>query len=135
MAAVRSKNTKPEISVRSALHAMGARFRLHRRDLAGTPDIVLPSRKLAIFVHGCFWHRHNACRLTTTPRTRADYWLAKFDANIARDRANIEALALMGWRVAVIWECQTRDQQVLSATLNGLLAAEKGRKPSRRKVE
>lgn len=124
MAAVRSKNTKPEVRVRRALHALGARFRLHRRDLPGTPDIVLPGRRLAIFVHGCFWHRHTGCRLTTMPRTRAEEWAAKFYANVARDRANVEKLEASGWRVATIWECETREPKALSELVYNVLSEE-----------
>lgn len=96
---------------------MGRRFRLHRRDLPGRPDIVLPRHQIAIFVHGCFWHRHAGCRAATTPKTRADYWSAKFDANIARDRLAEAALAAAGWKVLIVWECQTKDAAALAAML------------------
>jgi DNA mismatch endonuclease (patch repair protein) len=109
MAGIRGHNTSPEKQVRSYLHAQGFRFRLHRRDLPGTPDIVLPRHGVAILVHGCFWHRHAGCRLTTTPSTNAERWQAKFDANVERDRRNEVALAEKGWRIAILWECGLRD--------------------------
>ena len=119
MAKVRSVNTKPELAVRRALHAAGRRFLLHRRDLPGCPDIVLPRHRLAIFVHGCFWHRHPNCRHASTPKTRAAYWGDKFATNIARDRLNEARLKELGWTVATIWECETRNP----SRLNDLLAA------------
>ncbi len=106
MSRIRGKDTKSEMAVRSMLHAMGARFRLHRRDLPGSPDIVLPRRNLVVFVHGCFWHRHRGCKVAATPKTRRAFWQAKFAANIARDRRVIRRLRAAGWRVAVVWECQ-----------------------------
>lgn len=106
MARVGSKNTKPEMLVRRALHRLGFRFRLHRRDLPGRPDIVLPKYKTAIFVHGCFWHRHAGCRRATTPKTREAFWRSKFEANISRDRNAVEALKQGGWNVLVLWECE-----------------------------
>ncbi|KQT83117.1 endonuclease [Aurantimonas sp. Leaf443] len=108
MAKVRGKNTKPELVVRRALHALGLRFRLHRRDLPGRPDIVLPRHRLAIFVHGCFWHRHEGCRMASTPKTRRDFWEAKFEANVQRDRRNLETLQELGWRPEIVWECESR---------------------------
>jgi DNA mismatch endonuclease (patch repair protein) len=122
MRRVKGTNTKPELAVRRALHAMGYRFRLHRRDLPGRPDIVLPRHRIAIFVHGCFWHRHAGCRGATTPKTRTDFWAAKFDANIARDRAAEEALKAAGWRVLIIWECETKDTTALRTALAERLA-------------
>ena len=107
MARVRQKGTSPEIEVRSVLHRWGYRFRLHRRDLPGTPDIVLPGRRIAIFVNGCFWHRHDGCARTTTPKRNADYWSAKFRRNRERDEANYAKLQAMGWSVFVVWECET----------------------------
>lgn len=109
MRAVRRADTRPETAVRQALHAMGLRFRLHRKDLPGTSDIVLPKHKTTIFVHGCFWHRHNGCKKTTTPKRRADFWNEKFRQNVARDARNEATLRDMGWRVVVIWECETKD--------------------------
>jgi DNA mismatch endonuclease (patch repair protein) len=106
MRRVSTKGSKPEMMVRRALHALGFRFRLHRRDLPGSPDIVLRRHRSVIFVHGCFWHRHPGCPRTTTPKTRAAFWQAKFDANQARDARVEEALRHAGWRVHVIWECE-----------------------------
>ena len=94
--------------VRQALHAAGYRFRLHRRDLPGSPDIVFPARRAIVFVHGCFWHRHPDCPAATTPKTRAAFWSAKFAANMARDLRVAEALHRQGWSVHVVWECETR---------------------------
>lgn len=105
MAAVRQKNTKPEIVLRRLLHRAGFRFRLHRRDLPGRPDLVLPKHRAAVFVHGCFWHRHPRCRRASTPKTRPEFWEAKFVANVARDLRAIKALEAGGWRVFVVWEC------------------------------
>src|SRR5690242_14523438 len=117
MSKVRSKDTAPELTVRSFLHRAGLRFRLHRADLPGKPDIVLPSRKIAVFVHGCFWHRHANCRKATTPATNRRFWSQKFDANQARDRKTRLALRRLGWKVVVVWECQTRDSRSLSKKL------------------
>lgn len=117
MRRIRGVNTKPELIVRRVLHAMGRRFRLHCRDLPGRPDIVLPRFRTAIFVHGCFWHRHPGCRGTTTPKTRTEFWVAKFEANVARDVAAQAALAAAGWKVAVIWECETRKPAILRTRL------------------
>ena len=107
MARVRQRNTAPELKVRRFLHAEGFRFRLHDRSLAGSPDIVLPSRRLALFVHGCFWHRHG-CRATTTPKTRTEFWTEKFIANQARDRRNEALLLQGGWSPFTVWECDVK---------------------------
>jgi DNA mismatch endonuclease, patch repair protein len=117
MARVRTKHTKPEMAVRQAAHALGYRFRLHCRNMPGSPDLVFPSRKMAIFVHGCFWHRHVGCRRTTTPKTRAAFWQTKFDANVVRDARNIDALQSVGWKVLIVWECETIDPVALRAKL------------------
>jgi DNA mismatch endonuclease, patch repair protein len=117
MAAIRGKDTKPEILVRSALHALGYRFRLHRRGLPGTPDIVLPKYKTAIFVHGCFWHSHDCRYGRVTPATRSDFWSTKRAGTIARDQTKKEALEEQGWRVLTVWECETREQGALNALL------------------
>lgn len=116
MQAVRSKDTAPEIAVRSLLHGMGYRFRLHRKDLPGTPDIVLPGRRAAIFVHGCFWHGHG-CRIGQLPKSRLDYWLPKIEANRERDRRKGGALEAAGWRVLTVWQCEIRDLDVLQERL------------------
>ena len=121
MARIRGQNTQPEVAVRRLLHARGYRFRLHRRDLPGTPDICFPGRKKAIFVHGCFWHRHQGCSRTTTPKTRTSFWEDKFRQNVVRDRVNITALAELGWGVMVVWECEARNLEMLARRLVGFL--------------
>ena len=108
MSAIKSKNTRPEIVVRKLLHSMGYRFRLHRKDLPGSPDIVLPKYKTVIFVHGCFWHRHKNCKYASTPKTRKEFWEKKFRENINRDNLNQANLALKGWKIIIIWECQLK---------------------------
>jgi DNA mismatch endonuclease (patch repair protein) len=107
MARVRGKDTKPELKVRRALHAAGLRFRLHARELPGRPDIVFRSRRVAVFVHGCFWHRHDdpACKLARMPKSRLEFWGPKLSANAERDRSNVETLTARGWTVEVVWEC------------------------------
>ncbi|MBI2240939.1 MAG: DNA mismatch endonuclease Vsr [Magnetospirillum gryphiswaldense] len=117
MSAVRGKNTEPEMRVRRLLHAKGYRFRLHRSDLPGTPDIVLPRHRTVIFVHGCFWHRHTGCKRATTPKTRVAFWTEKFERNVARDRLKETALREMGWQVIVVWECETKATEILAAKL------------------
>jgi DNA mismatch endonuclease (patch repair protein) len=117
MAAIRNKNTLPEILVRSALHELGYRFRLHRKDLPGTPDVVLPKLRIAIFVHGCFWHCHD-CRFGfVAPRTRADFWSEKRHESVRRDERKKQLLLALGWRVVTIWECETRDRKALLSLL------------------
>lgn len=119
MSRVKGWNTKPEMVVRRLLHAMGFRYRLHAKDLPGKPDIVHRGRKLAIFVNGCFWHRHPDpdCRLARLPKSRLDFWLPKLDANRRRDLENVERLEAMGWRVLLVWECELRDREQLGNTL------------------
>ena len=126
MARIRGQNTQPEVAVRRLLHARGYRFRLHRRDLPGTPDICFPGRKKAIFVHGCFWHRHQGCSRTTTPKTRTSFWEDKFRQNVVRDRVNITALAELGWGVMVVWECEARNLEMLARRLVGFLDGNPG---------
>ncbi len=121
MARIRPRDTAPEMAVRRTLHRLGLRFRLHRRDLPGTPDIVLPGRKLAILVHGCFWHRHAGCRFAYTPKSRVEFWKAKFERNVARDQEVEMALTDLGWRVCVVWECETGDRAALETKLRGLI--------------
>jgi DNA mismatch endonuclease, patch repair protein len=121
MGRIRGRDTGPEMTVRRLLHAMGYRFRLHARDLPGKPDIVFRSRRLALFVHGCFWHRHD-CGLAYVPKTRAEFWERKFDGNVARDRRTKHELEVAGWRVVTVWECQLGDL----ASLAGQLAKELG---------
>jgi DNA mismatch endonuclease (patch repair protein) len=125
MRAVRGKDTGPELVVRRVLHRAGFRFRLHRRDLPGSPDVVLPKWNAAIFVHGCFWHRHPRCRRSTTPVRNRDDWQAKFAANRRRDRRNVRDLERAGWRVIVVWECETRDERTLLAFLRRELRAKR----------
>ncbi|WP_116090043.1 very short patch repair endonuclease [Sphingomonas crusticola] len=117
MRAVRRANTKPEMAVRRALHGAGYRFRLHRKGMAGTPDLVLPRYGVAIFVHGCFWHRHDGCSKATMPKTRVEFWQIKFRQNQARDRRNEAHLLKEGWRVLTVWECETRTPEELIARL------------------
>ena len=112
MSAIKSKNTKPEIKVRKVLHSMGYRFRLHRKDLPGSPDIVLPKYKTVIFVHGCFWHRHQNCKYASTPKTRQEFWNKKFNENINRDKINQENLSSKGWKIIIIWECEIRNKKI-----------------------
>jgi DNA mismatch endonuclease (patch repair protein) len=109
MSRIKSCNTKPEIVVRSLLHNMGYRFRLHRKDLPGKPDIALPRYKSVIFVHGCFWHRHKGCKNASNPKTKKTFWREKFKANVERDRKAQEELKSMGWKILIIWECETSD--------------------------
>ncbi|WP_224789963.1 very short patch repair endonuclease [Pseudomonas fluorescens] len=117
MRAVKRAHTRPEIVVRQTLHALGFRFRLHRRDLPGSPDIVLPKFRTVVFVHGCFWHRHSDCRYATTPKSRQEYWLPKFEANVERDARKEAQLRELGWRVLVMWECETKSLEALEARL------------------
>ncbi|HUV50351.1 MAG TPA: very short patch repair endonuclease [Anaerolineae bacterium] len=109
MGRIRSKDTKPEKAVRSLLHKSGYRFRIHRKDLPGKPDIVLPKFKTVIFVHGCFWHRHDGCEYAYTPKSRQEFWKAKFKGNIKRDQKNRDELERLGWKVIVIWECEIKN--------------------------
>jgi DNA mismatch endonuclease (patch repair protein) len=108
MSGIRSKDTKPEMTVRRYLHARGFRYRLHARDLPGSPDLVLPKYRVAILVHGCFWHRHPGCRFATTPASNIERWNAKFQTNIDRDARKLASLQEAGWRVIVVWECELR---------------------------
>jgi DNA mismatch endonuclease (patch repair protein) len=111
MSGIRGKDTKPEMVVRRALHKAGFRFRLHVKDLPGKPDIVLPRYKTAIFIHGCFWHKHD-CKYFKWPKTRPEFWKEKINKNVARDKIAIDALTKLGWRAKVIWECQIKNQQI-----------------------
>lgn len=115
MAGIRGKHTKPELVVRKALFAAGYRYRLHRRGLAGSPDIVLVSRRVVVFVHGCFWHQHAQCKFATIPASRSEFWTVKLAGNVARDRRAIEALKADGWRVLIVWECATRDASITNS--------------------
>lgn len=111
MRAIRGTNTEPELAVRRALHKAGLRFRVHVRTLPGTPDILLPKYRAAVLVHGCFWHRHPGCRFTTTPRSREEFWQAKFLGTVERDERQLRALGALGWSAHVIWECETHDSE------------------------
>jgi DNA mismatch endonuclease (patch repair protein) len=117
MAAIRSKDTRAEMRVRSGLHALGLRYRLHRRDLPGKPDLVLPKHRAVVFVHGCFWHMHRCTYGRPKPATNADFWEQKRKGNVERDRRNTRELQRAGWRVFVIWECETRTPEGLSTAL------------------
>ena len=123
MRRVKGRDTKPELIVRQALTRLGARYRLHRKDLPGAPDVVMPGRKLAIFVHGCFWHGHDCARGARVPKANRDYWLGKVGRNRERDARHLEALTTMGWRVETIWECDLKDRTALEARLRTLLEA------------
>lgn len=120
MAGIRGKDTKPEILVRKVLFSYGYRFRLHRKDLPGAPDIVLPGRRIAIFVHGCFWHQHAFCRLAKLPATNSEFWRLKLEGNVRRDAGAVAELLRAGWRVVVVWECATRDREFMSQLGNWL---------------
>ena len=123
MRRVKSRDTTPELKVRKALTALGARYRLHRADLPGKPDIVMPGRRLAIFVHGCFWHGHGCARGSRVPKDNRDYWVGKVARNRVRDGQARAALAALGWRVETVWECDLKDATALTLRLNVLLAA------------
>lgn len=121
MARIKGKHTKPEVVVRKAVHGLGLRFRLHQANLPGKPDLVLRKSQTVVFVNGCFWHRHANCRMCSTPKSRTEFWNAKFEANVARDSRNYELLAFAGWNVVVVWECETRDQDRLDRILRSNL--------------
>jgi DNA mismatch endonuclease (patch repair protein) len=122
MSRVRGKDTSPEMRVRRAAHALGLRFRLHRKELPGRPDLIFPKHRVALFVHGCFWHRHPGCAKASTPKSRTDFWQAKFDANVARDARVATELEALSWRVATIWECETKRDEKLDAALRTIAA-------------
>lgn len=124
MRQVKGRDTGPEMTVRRALARLGARYRLHRKDLPGSPDIVLPGRRLALFVHGCFWHGHGCARGARVPKANRDYWLAKVGRNRARDAANRAALETAGWRVEILWECELKDRVAQSERLAALLTVQ-----------
>ena len=126
MGRIRSKGSTPEMIVRRAAHALGYRFRLHRGDLPGTPDLVFPSRRKVVFVHGCWWHQHPGCKKATASKTHRDFWAAKFTRNMTRDRAVEAALRNGDWDVLTIWECETRDPAAVSAKLDQYLSPRLG---------
>ncbi len=121
MRAVPQSHSKPEVRVRRVLHRLGYRFRLHVKGLPGTPDIILPKHRTVIFVHGCYWHRHEECRYSTTPKTRTEFWKEKFNRNVERDARKREELEELGWRVITIWECETKNDNDLEARLRSYL--------------
>jgi len=131
MRAVPQSHSSPEIVVRKVLHALGLRFRLHRRDLPGTPDIGLTKHRTVIFVHGCFWHRHPNCKRTTVPKTRAKFWSKKFARNVERDAHNEARLLKGGWRVLIVWECETSDVSNLRNRLLSYFPRIRGAPPAR----
>ena len=120
MAAIKSKNTNPEIKVRKLLHSLGYRFRLHKKELPGSPDIVLKKYKTVVFVHGCFWHRHKECKYATNPKTREEFWNKKFLSNIERDIKNQEDLKSLGWESKIIWECEIKNKGLLINNLQNI---------------
>jgi DNA mismatch endonuclease, patch repair protein len=122
MRRIRKIDTSPELIVRRISHSLGFRFRLHRRDLPGTPDLVFPRLRKAILVHGCFWHQHEGCRLARQPKTRLDYWLPKFERNVARDAMSRHKLEQLGWQCMVVWECQTGDERLLRQIISDFLS-------------
>lgn len=122
MSRIRGKNTKPELLVRSMVHRMGFRFRLHRADLPGKPDLVFVSRRKVLFVHGCFWHRHKNCKKATTPASNTEYWFPKFDKTVERDRRALYCLRKHGWRPLVVWECESNDMAILARKLRAFLS-------------
>ena len=121
MARVKAKGMKPELRVRKLLHGLGYRYRLHRADLPGRPDLVFPARRKVVFVNGCFWHRHDNCSKVRLPATNRDYWQAKLERNYNRDRRNLALLREQGWAVMTIWECQLRNWAAVAAQLTAFL--------------
>lgn len=122
MRAVRSKNTKPELVVRRLAHSLGFRFRLHRKDLPGSPDLVFPGRRRVVFVHGCFWHGHDCKRGSRQPKENAEYWRAKISRNVARDERVLGELSALGWESLTVWECELRDHPALAIRLRAFLS-------------
>lgn len=125
MSRIQGKDTGPEIRVRRLAHAIGFRFRLHRRDLPGSPDLVFSSHRKVIFVHGCYWHRHEGCRYAYSPKSNITFWQSKFETNVARDRRAASMLETLGWEVLVIWECETQNEEALRVRLIEFLSNNK----------
>jgi len=123
MRRIRSANTKPEMVVRSLAHRLGYRFRLHRKDLPGRPDLIFPSKRKVIFVHGCFWHQHRMCIDGRVPKSNTKYWLPKLASNKQRDKKNRSALARLDWKCLAIWDCETRDAKKLKRQLKAFLGS------------
>lgn len=121
MSRIRGTDTAPERAVRSILHRLGYRFRLHSRSLPGRPDVILPKHGTVVFVHGCFWHRHSRCPFTYSPKSRTRFWSEKFSANVVRDRRVTRTLRALGWHVLVVWECELRNARTLSHRLDRAL--------------
>lgn len=121
MALVRSVDTKLEMAVRRLIHGMGYRYRLHSRDLPGTPDLVFRSRRSVVFIHGCFWHRHDGCSMARLPKSKVDFWTNKLEGNRARDARKVKALKKAGWRVFVVWECELKNKEKLAKRLRRFL--------------
>lgn len=128
MSRIRSRNTAPELAVRSLMHGMGLRYKLHEKALPGSPDIVLPKHRTVVFVHGCFWHRHEGCRLCTTPSVNIDFWNQKFTRNVQRDREAAEALQQSGWRVICVWSCELAAPGTLRSRIAALFRPASPRK-------
>lgn len=118
MARVKAKDSCAEMRVRRVVHSLGLRYRLHRRDLPGSPDLVFPKHRAVILVHGCFWHRHPGCKKASTPKSQVQYWQDKFDRNVARDRQVVAELRALGWRVMIIWECETKTNDIILQRVN-----------------
>lgn len=118
MAGIKGKDTKPELVVRKLVHGMGFRYRLHRKDLPGSPDLVFPRLKKVIFVHGCFWHRHPGCRFAYTPKSNTRFWQDKLEGNVRRDALASAALDALGWEVLIVWECEVSDLSALTRKVN-----------------
>lgn len=123
MSRVRGKNSRPELRVRRLAHRLGYRYRIHRRDLPGRPDMTFPSRRKVVFVHGCFWHRHDCPAGRRLPRTRLDFWEPKLERNKERDKVNLRRLEGYGWRVLIVWECELKDESVVEARVRAFLGA------------
>ena len=121
MAGIRNKNTKPEILVRKHLHSLGFRFRLHRQIGKARPDLVLSQWRTCIFVHGCYWHRHEGCKLASEPKSNTAFWKSKFNQNVERDKRNVSQLKSLGWSVGIIWECSVRNGTFMEAKLKELI--------------
>lgn len=130
MGRIRGRNTRPEMIVRSLCHSLGLRYRLHRKDLPGSPDLVFPKYRLCLFVHGCFWHRHPGCKFSYTPKSRPEFWMPKLARNVARDQEKEAALRELGWRVEIVWECETKDLERLRERLFRLFPELLSRVPS-----
>ena len=120
MASIRSKDTAPEMALRRAMHALGFRYRVNDRRLPGKPDMVLPKHRAVVFVHGCFWHRHQGCKVASTPKTNTEFWVEKFDRNVSRDACTTIKLVDLGWRVFVVWECELGSKQKIKDVAAGL---------------